>query len=101
MLVTICTFLGYATLAYLVCGWLWIGIKTLKKIRDNALFRYDRELAKRFVSDLKLPISVIYPEYIFHYQLNLYGCLTAWEDLWKLIDDKFDGDRKKFLDDYY
>ena len=101
MLETICTILAYGTLVYLTCGWFWMGFKILKKIRDNALFRYDRELAKRFVSDLKLPISVIYPEHIFHYQLKLYGCLTAWENLWKLIDEKFDGDQKKFLEDYY
>ena len=73
---------------------------------DNVLkfMFYNRELAKRFISDYKLPIPLINETYFF-YHLNLYeedyGALTKYEALLDLIDCKYDGDFNKFLDDFY
>ena len=65
---------------------------------------YNRELAKRFISDYKLPIPLINEEYFF-YHLNLYeedyGSLTKYETLLSVIDTLYDGDCNKFLEDYY
>lgn len=65
---------------------------------------YNRELAKRFVSDYKLPIPIIKDEYFFYY-LNLYekeyGSLTKYKNLIELIETKYDGDCNKFLKEYY
>ena len=65
---------------------------------------YNRELAKRFISDYKLPIPLIKEEYFF-YHLNLYekdyGALTKYKNLLNLIDEKYEGDCNKFLEDYY
>ena len=79
----------------------YVSYRTFRHIRENAMFRYDRDMAKRFVSDLKIPVGVIYPEWIFCHQLKLYGELPRWEKLWELIDERYDGDAHKFLDDYY
>ena len=68
-------------------------------------FRYNEELANRFVSDYKLPISITNDEKIFIYQLHLYensfGSLTKWNELWQMIDKRYDGNCHAFLDDYY
>lgn len=65
---------------------------------------YNRELAKRFISDYKLPIPLIKEEYFF-YHLNLYeedyGALTKYKKLLNIIDEKYDGDCNKFLEEYY
>ena len=65
---------------------------------------YNRELAKRFISDYKLPIPLINEEYFF-YHLNLYeedyGSLTKYETLLSVIDTLYDGDCNNFLEDYY
>lgn len=65
---------------------------------------YNRELAKRFISDYKLPIPLINEEYFF-YHLNLYqddyGSLEKYNQLLDMINKKYDGDCNKFLEDYY
>ena len=65
---------------------------------------YNRELAKRFISDYKLPIPLINEEYFF-YHLNLYqkdyGSLDKYNQLLDIINKKYDGDCNKFLEDYY
>ena len=65
---------------------------------------YNRELAKRFISDYKLPIPLINEEYFF-YHLNLYqkdyGSLDKYNQLLDIINKKYDGDYNKFLEDYY
>ena len=93
--------LGGLAAVYIFGKLVFVLYKTFKSIRENALFRYDRDLAKRFVSDLKLPVGVIYPAWIFRHQLKLYGDLDKWDALWDVIDKKYDGDHHKFLDDYY
>lgn len=105
-----------------VIDYIWLGLTTIvviaglvnlfvmgrnitKKIVKNAKFRYDSELAKRFVSDFKLPISVVYPQHVFMHQLELYedeyDSETWWNALWTMIDDAYDGSASKFLKDYY
>jgi len=63
-----------------------------------------KPLTQRFVSDYKLPIPIITKE-IFNFHLKKYEekykSLTKWNELLKLIADKFDGNFNKFLDDYY
>lgn len=63
-----------------------------------------KPLAQRFVSDYKLPIPII-TEGIFEFHLKKYEdgykSLTKWNNLLKLIDERFDGNFNKFLDDYY
>ena len=65
---------------------------------------YNRELAKRFISDYKLPIPLINEEYFF-YHLNLYqddyGSLEKYNQLLDMVNKKYDGDCNKFLEDYY
>ena len=101
-----------------VIDYIWLGLTTIvviaglvnlfvmgrnitKKIVKNAKFRYDSELAKRFVSDFKLPISVVYPQHVFMHQLELYedeyDSETWWNALWTMIDDAYDGDRKSVV----
>lgn len=69
-------------------------------------FRYDYNLAKRFAKDTKniYHINVITPAEIFEYNLNLYekdfGAMTLWENMWKLIDEHYEGSPNKFLDAY-
>ena len=68
-------------------------------------FRYNEDLANRFVSDYKLPISITNDEKIFIYKLHLYensfSSLTKWIELWQLIDKRYNGNYHTFLDDYY
>jgi len=58
-----------------------------------------KPLTQRFVSDYKLPIPIITKE-IFNFHLKKYEekykSLTKWNELLKLIADKFDGNFKKF-----
>lgn len=65
---------------------------------------YNRELAKRFISDYKLPIPLINREY-FLYHLALYQeDYNSLEDYFELVDmigEKYGGDCNKFLEDYY
>ena len=93
--------LGICAISCILGKTIYVLYKTFKHIRDNAMFRYDRDMAKRFVSDLKIPVGVIYPAWIFRHQLKLYGELLRWEKLWEFIDERYDGDAHKFLDDYY
>lgn len=60
----------------------------------------DRELAKRFVSDLKLPIQIINEE-LFNYSLITVGGITAWTALKLLIKNEYGNDNEKFLEAYY
>lgn len=71
---------------------------------------YHYNLATRFVSDLKLPVSIISDEETFFYELFLYekdyGSLTKWEELWntlyEMYPEKTDNQRAElFLQDYY
>ena len=82
-----------------------VFLKVFKKVNQNAKFRYDFDLAARFVSDYKLPVSVINSKSIFRNQLVMlepeYGAMTKWDELWQLIDEKYEGSQKAFLDDYY
>lgn len=65
---------------------------------------YNRELAKRFISDYKLPIPLINEEYFF-YHLSLYqedyNSLENYFELLDMIDEKYGGDCEKFLENYY
>lgn len=82
-----------------------MGRRISQKIVKNAKFRYNQELAKRFVSDFKLPISVVYPEYVFMHQLELYedeyDSETSWNALWDMIDNAYEGNPDLFLKEYY
>lgn len=60
----------------------------------------DRELAKRFVSDLKLPIQIINEE-LFNYSLITVGGIEAWEALKLLIKNEYENTNEKFLEEYY
>ena len=68
------------------------------------MFIYTKELAKRFVSDCKLPIPIITEE-IFKYHLDLYeedfGAASKYDSLCKLIEEKYNGDANLFLSEYY
>lgn len=65
---------------------------------------YNRELAKRFISDYKLPIPLINEKYFF-YHLALYqedyNSLEHYVELLDMIGEKYGGDCNKFLEDYY
>ncbi len=65
---------------------------------------YNKELAKRFISDYKLPIPLINEKYFFYY-LNLYqedyDSLGKYNQLLDMIGEKYGGDCNKFLEDYY
>lgn len=65
---------------------------------------YNRELAKRFISDYKLPIPLINEKYFF-YHLALYqedyNSLEYYFELLDMIGEKYGGDCNKFLEDYY
>ena len=73
-----------------------------KEIRD---LRYNEDLANRFVSDYRLPVSVTGMPEIFFHQLRLYEehwhAFTLWKELNAFIDEKFGGDQNRFLDTYY
>lgn len=65
---------------------------------------YNKELAKRFISDYKLPIPLINEEYFFYY-LNVYeedyDSLSKYVNLLNVIDTLYEGDANKFLEEYY
>ena len=65
---------------------------------------YNKELAKRFISDYKLPIPLINEKYFF-YHLALYqedyNSLEYYVELLDMIGEKYGGDCNKFLEDYY
>lgn len=60
----------------------------------------DRELAKRFVSDLKLPIQII-NEDLFNYSLITVGGIESWTALKLLIKNEYENNNEKFLEAYY
>ena len=66
---------------------------------------YNFDLAARFVSDYKLPVSVISDANVFEYELNLYEkeyqSLTKWNSLVENIEKYYDGDSDKWLKRYY
>lgn len=65
---------------------------------------YNRDLANRFVSDLRLPIQNTSEDYFFQ-QLKMlekeYSALSEYEYLLSIIERDFDGDPTKFLKEYY
>ena len=65
---------------------------------------YNRELAKRFISDYKLQIPLINEKYFF-YHLALYqedyNSLEYYFELLDMIGKKYGGNCNKFLEDYY
>ncbi|MBP5457965.1 MAG: hypothetical protein J6Y37_15860 [Paludibacteraceae bacterium] len=67
-------------------------------------FRHNINLAKRFVSDMNIPISMLSDKW-FPYFLELYekdfSAMSKWEKLWKMIDESFGGDAEAFLHYYY
>jgi len=67
-------------------------------------FRFNWNLAQRFVNDYRLPIPIM-GERMFKYHLNLYenkfGCKSKWLQLWDLIDQRFGGNPEKFLEEFY
>ena len=67
-------------------------------------FRFNWNLAQRFVNDYRLPIPIM-GEKMFKYHLNLYenkfGCKSKWFQLWDLIDQRFGGNPEKFLEEFY
>lgn len=66
---------------------------------------YNFDLAARFVSDYKLPVSIISDANVFEYELNLYEkeyqSLTKWNSLVENIEKYYDGDSDKWLKRYY
>lgn len=65
---------------------------------------YNRELAKRFISDYKLPIPLINEEYFFYYiwlYQEDYNSLKYYCELLDMINKRYGGDYNKFLEDYY
>ena len=59
----------------------------------------DKELAKRFVRDMNLPIQVCTEE-MFLYRLYKLDAFTEWDELKKMIKYQF-GDNTQFLAHYY
>lgn len=77
----------------------------LKKLfRKKSDFRFNWNLAQRFVNDYRFPIPIM-GEKMFEYHLNLYesvfGCLSKWNQLWSFIDCKYEGNPDKFLTEFY
>ncbi len=66
---------------------------------------FNKDLANRFVSDYKLPIPITSNKELFFYYLDLfedeYGTMTKYDTLLSLINDKFEGNANKFLNEYY
>ena len=66
---------------------------------------YNFDLAARFVSDYKLPVSIISDANVFEYELNLYEkeyqSLTKWNSLVENIEKYYGGDSDKWLKRYY
>ena len=63
-----------------------------------------KQLRARFVSDLNLPVQVLQNPY-FADRLDLcekdYGALSAYIDLWNVINEYFEGSPTKFLENYH
>lgn len=72
--------------------------------KSKRKFRFNWNLAQRFVNDYRLPIPIM-GEKMFKYHLNLYenkfGCKSKWFQLWDLIDQRFGGNPEKFLEEFY
>lgn len=68
-------------------------------------FFSNKDLIKRFVSDLNLPINVLDIWHVFAYELmkyeDAYGSLTKWINLVDDINEEYHGDSNKWVDDYY
>lgn len=68
------------------------------------MYNVYQDLKRRFISDLKLPIGIT-EEPHFRYFLNLYEkewkAETKWNELIRLIDDKFNYNPQLFLEEYY
>lgn len=66
---------------------------------------FNRDLANRFVSDYKFPIPITSDKDLFFYYLSLfeekYGTMTKYLELISLINDNFEGNPNKFLEEYY
>ena len=66
--------------------------------------KFDKALAQRFVNDMNLPIQVIDEEH-FENRLLTYEPVckswTLWQETLQEINERFDGDASKFLEDYY
>ena len=71
---------------------------------EKKYLRYNRDLVNRFINDYKLPIVMNKEKYFFYF-LELYEdkfkSLTKWKMLWDTIDEKYNGDESKFLDNFY
>lgn len=66
---------------------------------------YHYELCDRYVRDFNLPIGIkTHPVYFF-YEVDLYESAyksrTIWDELVKLINDKYSGEPSLYLEDYY
>jgi hypothetical protein len=72
--------------------------------KRKSKFRFNWNLAQRFVNDYRLPIPIMGAE-IFEYHINLYenrfGTKTKWDMLWKYIDNNYNGNPEEFLKDFY
>lgn len=65
---------------------------------------FNKDLAKRFVSDLNLPIPIFEEEFFIYYlelYENEYKSLTKYIELCKLIKELFHNSPTEFLDYYY
>ena len=65
---------------------------------------YNENLAKRFVSDYKLPIqnfnALSFPYYLDLYEKD-FRAKTKWKNLIRLIKERFDSNSELFLAEYY
>ena len=65
---------------------------------------YSAKLARRFVSDYKLPIPITNRQDFFFYYLDLFEkhnkSMEKYKKLVELVEEKFDGNPDKFLEDY-
>lgn len=79
-------------------------MKFFKIFKKKTNFRFNWNLAQRFVNDYRLPIPIM-GDKMFEYHLNLYEkefhALTKWNTLWDMIDHRFEGDPEKFLTEFY
>lgn len=62
-------------------------------------------LRKRFVSDQKIPIEILYDDHVFLYFIDLYessfGSRTKYNELIEAVNNKFDRNPSLFLENYY
>lgn len=76
----------------------------MKLFKKKSKFRFNWNLAQRFVNDYRLPIPIMGAK-MFEYHLNLYEkeyqALTKWNTMWQMIDHRFEGDPDKFLTEFY